>query len=371
MDVIDEEGRLFGVVNVIDALVVLLVLAVVIAGVALVDPFGSVNEATRYATIDLGDQPEYIAEQITPDDLMRPEGPGRNVTVMDVYVGPGGEEGVAVTVRAQINGTFEEDGMATPRFNYRGEPLTQGNAFTLDTEGYTAEGTITRMSRDDSTLATDTSRVAIESTVSAAIAHAIDDGDTYTIAGHDVATVQTVDVAPTGDITTRRVTLGLDIQTLDRRAGQFFGANRVTIGSTIPFETASYRVSGAITNSGSYLPAGSTTSRTVRVKAENVTPEFAEAITQGMAEESRRQETAQILDKRVEPASIILTSEDGNIFEREHPRNKDVYLVVEVVVRETRDGYQFHGQPLREGNTITLDFRTITVSGTVTKLAGA
>jgi hypothetical protein len=36
MEVIDEEGRLFGAVNVVDALVVLLVLAVVVAGAALV-----------------------------------------------------------------------------------------------------------------------------------------------------------------------------------------------------------------------------------------------------------------------------------------------------------------------------------------------
>ena len=49
MELIDERGRLFGRVNVVDALVVLLVAAVVVAGVALVAG-GSEGriETTRY-----------------------------------------------------------------------------------------------------------------------------------------------------------------------------------------------------------------------------------------------------------------------------------------------------------------------------------
>lgn len=54
MKIIGEKGRLFGVLNIIDALVILLVVAVMAAGVALVTGVqGEPNEpeSTRYATI--------------------------------------------------------------------------------------------------------------------------------------------------------------------------------------------------------------------------------------------------------------------------------------------------------------------------------
>lgn len=41
MDIIDEEGRVFGVVNVVDALVLLLVAGVVVAGAVLVTGSGA------------------------------------------------------------------------------------------------------------------------------------------------------------------------------------------------------------------------------------------------------------------------------------------------------------------------------------------
>ena len=61
--IIDDEGKLFGLINVVDALVVLVVLAIVVAGIALIAVPGS--EDTRYATVDMGTQPDHVAGQIT------------------------------------------------------------------------------------------------------------------------------------------------------------------------------------------------------------------------------------------------------------------------------------------------------------------
>ena len=471
MDLIDEDGRLFGLVNVIDALVVLLVLAVVVAGFALLDPFAPpATEETRYATIDLGGQPQYVAEQITAGDLLRPDGAMGNVTVTDVYVGPQTGANVSVTVRAQINGTLKENGAGGPSFVYAGDSVTQGTDFTLDTDEYVAEGTITRLARSGEDLETSTERVrvesdvspsvaqqvssgdtfdlanrtvgtiedvhigpgsdtsarhvtaslsvdairrpdglafgdrslslgeqisfrtatytlngsidtldgtaiesgtmevAVESTVSTTVANEIQVGDTYDVSGRTAATVQSIDVYPTGDDTTRRVLLGLDVQTVEREAGPYFGANRVALGTTLLFETDAYSFAGTIIGQGSYTPAGETETLRISVKVKNVTPEFADGIAEGMTETNVERTTARIVEKRAEAASKILTSEDGEIFERTHPRNKDVYLTVDATVRETTGGYQFHARSLKEGNTITLDFRSITVRGTVTDI---
>jgi len=71
MEILDEKGRLFGVVNVIDALAVLLVLAVVAAGAALVlgsEPEPEPEFASTHATLDLGTQPDYIVAQLNEGD---------------------------------------------------------------------------------------------------------------------------------------------------------------------------------------------------------------------------------------------------------------------------------------------------------------
>ncbi|WP_136689067.1 DUF4330 family protein [Halorhabdus amylolytica] len=369
MDVIDEDGRLFGLVNVIDALVVLLVLAVAVAGFALLDPFGpSGTEESRFATIDLGDQPQYVVDQIQRGDVMRPERATRNVTVTDVYVGPANGENVTAVVRARINGTFKESGDSGPRFTYAGERITRGNAFTLETDDYGIEGTITRLSQDGTTLETNTRQLAIEATVPMTVANEIAVEDTYNVGGDPIGTIRAVDTYPADDPTTRRVTIGVDIRTIDREGGEYFGTSRVSLGSALPFETDAYALSGTIVARGSHVPAGTTETRTILVRADNVRPDFADGITEGMTEEIRGETTGRIVEKRVEPASVILTSDGGDIFERDHPRNKDVYLTVDVQVRETMDGYQFHARPLAEGNAITLDFRTLTVQGTVSDI---
>ena len=54
MPIIDEEGRLFGTINVVDALAVLLVIAVALAGIALVAGDIGGEMETQHVTLDFG-----------------------------------------------------------------------------------------------------------------------------------------------------------------------------------------------------------------------------------------------------------------------------------------------------------------------------
>ena len=474
MELIDEEGRLFGVVNVIDALAVLLVLAVVVAGIALVDPFGGTasrsENATRYATIEIQDQPSYIAELFAEGDVMSLPGTEQTVTVTDVFITPTPGEKVSVSLRVRVNGSLQDSpNRVGQTFLFGGRTIQQGGPITVETGEYTANGSVTRLSPSDpnldtcrtpieltATLSPTTARrispgdnvtiagrqiaeitdvyvgpgtnpdnrhvrlivaletlqrsgglsyggqdlvldgdlslttdeyrisgridsidadgiprtttdVAIETTVSRRLADEIAVGDEYRLANSTVATVRSIDAYPAGNQERTRVVLGLELATVGVDGDQFFGDTRVQLGSTIPLETDAYRLSGTVTNRGSLAPPGETTTKTVVVEVSDVAPEFADGIAVGMTEGGDAT-TARIVDKRVEPATVILTSESGEIFQREHPRNVDVYLTVEVQVRDTRTGLRFHSRSLQEGTTITLDFRTISVRGTVIEI---
>jgi hypothetical protein len=90
----------------------------------------------------------------------------------------------------------------------------------------------------------------------------------------------------------------------------------------------------------------------------------------GLREQTRDLTTAIVRDKIDEPAVITLTSEDGNIFERQHPVNRDVELEVELTARELPDGnLRFRGEPLRSGEQLTLELGFVRVTGTVFEIS--
>lgn len=470
MEVIDEEGYLFGVVNVVDALVVLAVLAVVIAGFALVNPFsdgGVEEEATRYATIEVAHQPGYVAERISAGDVMSPRGTQKNLTVTDVYRTPGQGDNASVTMRVRVAGALvEREEQPGTRFEYAGAEFSAGNRFTVTTGEYAVTGRVTDVSENTETLSTTETKVQFAGNVSAGTADAISAGDTYQLAGSTVATIDSVHVAPgpnqntqrvvvgatlqtlsqtdvtfadqpvtlgrmlhfkngayefngriatignatvtpsttevvtettvpttvansitTGDTyelagspvatidsvtiypttnpTKKRVVLGLQLETTTRNGDLRFGSSPVAVGQTIPFRTDSYQFSSSIQTTDTTSPPGIQTTRTVVVQLESISPEFAENLEQGLIERRRGTTTASVRSARVEPAIIALTSESGNIYKRQHPVNKDAYLTVELAVRETSNGLTFHGRPLQAGNSVVLDFQSITINGEV------
>lgn len=570
VSLLDEEGRLFGVVNIVDALVVLLVLAVVVAGVALLFPGGSEEQETRFATVELGTQPAFVAEQITPGDSWEPEGTSDEMVITDVYRFET-EGGIGVTIRGRVNGTATDpaDPAEDPVFEFLGDPLQLGQTIEMTTDDYQVSGNITRVQRsgeslptqesgfvlettvDDSladniatgdtfsiaggrllatiesvqrfprddgqylllgirgttitdggsqlfgnteisagasvTFASDTYRVTgsvlqprmgmvdrtdrrviIETTVGAETIDQISVGDSYRVGGEPVATVESRVVYPTGDPETGRLLLGLTLRTNEQEATPQFAGRPVRLGATVPFQTEaydftgeilqrgtaavnqtdqqvvvrttvppetgdqisvgdSYRVggepvatvesrtvyqtnapdtrrallglslrtnerggtvrfagqpvrvgaavpfetetysfTGEILQRGSLEQPGRETTRTITLGVDNIRPERAASLRVGATEETGPLTTAAVLEKASEPAQVILTSEGGDIFQREHPRNLDVELTVELTVRELDDGtLRFRGSPLRSGESLTLNFDELRVTGEI------
>ncbi|SFS54222.1 DUF4330 family protein [Halostagnicola kamekurae] len=283
MPLIDDDGDLFGVVNVVDALVALVLLAVLVAGVALVvNGSGSANVSadldepeTRYATVELGDQPDYVVEHLSEGDtaLARgwdSEGAAANVTVTDVSViPPTGDQTNAsadVTVRVVLEGVAPEDDGERTAFLVDGTPLTLGSELRLDLGTYATSGTVTALDSDEDALA--------------------------------------------------------------------------------PEETTT----------------------DAEVELRNVTPAVADGLEEGMSETVRGETVATLQSVESEPATVVLESDGGNIYEREHPRNMDVTLTVELATTETETGTSFRGRQLAIGTPIVLDFDTVTVDGEITAL---
>lgn len=468
MRVIDDDGNLFGVVNVVDALVVLLVLAVVAAGAALVFSDDPEPEPTptdeRYATLDLGTQPGYVASLIETGESVSIGG-GDTMTVTDVYrTDTGG--GMRVLLRVELSSetpdgqsfTFgdapprvgRELTIATDEYSVAGQirsvsedgqrldlvtrtvliegtlsqeeaaqlstddavvranetvasirdfqlygtddpnerqvitavevlahdadgqptfgstPLRLGETLSVRTEGYTLKGSILRIGDGNVPIAE--RDVLLRTEMSAEDAAALSVGDEYQVNDQTLGTVRSVDAYATGNPDRRLVYVGITYVTYEPRAQPQFAGTVVREGATLPFRTDDYAFEGRVVREDALEQRGEQTTRTVTLELEGVQPDVAQSLDAGMREQVRGETIARLSAVSVEPTQIVLTSDDGNVYLRDHPLKKTVTITAQLQVRETISGVTFKGESIRPGDTILIDLGTITIRATVTAL---
>lgn len=363
MDIVDNEGNLLGYVNVVDALVVVFLVVVAMGGVGLVvapddepDP-DPVRTGSTYVTLDLGTQPQYLAEELAVGDTYAPDGNG-NLTVTDVYVGPRGGE-VWTLIRADTRGPIEDGSI---RFD--GDPLRLGREIQVTTDDLTVSGVVRRVG-DGAGIRNETSAVLVRDTLAARDAAAISVGDSYTIAGREIGTVEDVTIYGTDDPDRRLAYVGLSLSTYAGRDRPRFGATTLREGVRVPFRTAEYALNGTVVRLNATELPGTATTREVSLVMEDVPPAQAEAVREGMIERVDGRQVARLTSVERRPSMVVLTSNEGEIFLREHPLNQDLVLTAELAVREAQNGYLFEGESIRPGSTVTLSLGEGTVTARV------
>ncbi|MXR41843.1 DUF4330 family protein [Halobaculum sp. WSA2] len=464
MNLIDDEGNLFGAVNVVDALAVLLVLAVVAAGAAFVlqpdpEPQGP-DTATRNATLDLGTVPQYVVDEINEGDTYSPAS-NQQITITDVHLTPQGDQTRAV-LRVQIQGVqsggFSYDGapprlgrtlqIATQLYQVEGQIRAVGNGDTLDTPTtpvvirdmmptqdardlaagdeirlagrtvatietvrayptedasqrliyltanlsahrqngalrfggsqlrrgqtvslpgaqYTVDGQV--LSVGDG-LESGQSEILISQTVPTEVADDITEGDTTTVGTQDIATVEHVAKYSTSNPDRTRVFLGLSVSTVSTGDDPQFGSTELRRGSRLTFATDAYSVTGEIERVGATTQRGALANRTVTLSMREVREPMAQAIDGGMRERSDGETIARVDRVSVEPSTIILEGERGDLGVYDHPTLRDVTITATLQVRETTSGIRFKGRTIQQGSTVVLDLGTITVRATIVSI---
>ena len=452
MQILDSEGKLFGYVNIIDALVVLFVVAVLAAGIALVagGDAPQSSASAEFATITIGPVSEDTASRLMETDSMSLAGTDQTLNVSDAVQTPDpSRDGAFVFVRVRtldaadsaslagevavstgqlnVNGsvdafgnqssiqtqasavtlettvsdqvatslsqgdTFElagdtvgtvtdvrllgeQDGNRRLRvaldvtavrnggtLRFARQPLRLGSSLPFRTDSYGFSGEVVSQSGGIPTAETVTVRA--ETAVQNSVADSVTAGDTYRVNDRTLAEINSVTAYSVAGSDRQQLSMTLSLETmLEDGTPQFLGTP-VRIGSTVPFETSSYQFTGTVVSQNSSM-AGTLVDATLEVRWENVSPELANAVTPGMAEQHRGA-SATITDVEREPATVITRSESGDIFAREHPVNEDVTLTVSARTTRQNGRLTFHGQQVQTGDPVVLDFGSVTVRGTV------
>ncbi|WP_224333826.1 DUF4330 family protein [Haloprofundus halobius] len=369
MPLIDDDGSLFGLVNVVDALVALFVVALVIGGSAFVladdsEPVPTTDEPeteTRYATLDLGDQPKYVAELLSEGDATVSE--SGNLTVTDVYAVPTQTSDRRVFVRVELTGEPSDE-----TIQYDGDIPRVGRQLTIETDDYRTDGTITTVDETDSNLPTENESMLLRATVPTETAEAIEPGDEYDVDGRTVGTVESVTAYGTDDPDRKRVYVGVTYRALRLNGDLHVGDTRLHENVALSFETDAYDFNGTVARVGTTEQSGEPATRTVQLEIENVDPDLADSLDTDMAERVRGETVAELTRVDVEPSTVVLTSEDGQIYQRDHPVEKDVSMTAQLSVRETPAGLTFKGERLQQGDEVVLDLGTVTVRATVVRI---
>ncbi|MUV85224.1 DUF4330 family protein [Natronomonas sp. CBA1123] len=230
MELIDEKGRLFGRVNIVDALVVLFAIAVLAAGAALVLGGSDAPDTSERMHVTV-ETPNQSATTFTPERVTY-DGADANIT--DVYRTPN-----RTYLRVALDGTRTEDG-----FQFDSKHVRLGDTPTIATNTVVAGGTVTERNTT-AAFDTETTTVTVETTVDDSVASAISSGDEQRFQETTVATITGVDT--TSENTTHanlNVTLTLETRLVN--GTPYYGGSPVRLGRTLAVETNGYEFEGEI-----------------------------------------------------------------------------------------------------------------------------
>lgn len=235
-----------------------------------------------------------------------------------------------------------------------------GASVPFRTDAYELNG---RIQRVDQGLDRSSTQVLVSDTVSSEDAANITKGDQYVVAGHSIATVESVTTYGTNDPDQRAVYVGLKLQTLNYGELPQFGSTIVRQGATIPFKTDAYELAGQIQRVGTTELPGTPITGNATIEIRNIKPTLADSIQPGMTDRSGGDVIARITSVERDNATVILTSDSGQIYKREHPVNQDVTITAELSLRRTAAGLRFKNRILQQGQTVRLNLGSITVKG--------
>lgn len=244
MAIIDEKGRVFGRVNVVDAAVVLLVLVLIVAGVGLV--FGDDGdtepedvEPRNLATVAFTTPLDSDAALLDAGDVVRPVRGGDELDVVDVYRSFTPNGTAYVVARVEHDGDLETDSR-----------LYAGDEGSYVVEGHRVTASVLGINESGERLSTTNASIVISSNADPAVAAALDPGDEATIGDDVVATVRGV-AGREGD----GFLVGLDVRALDRGAVDTFDGESLRIGNRLSIVTDDAVVRGRVVATETSDPA--------------------------------------------------------------------------------------------------------------------
>ncbi|WP_324759685.1 DUF4330 family protein [Haloarcula sp. GH36] len=246
--VLDEDGSLFGIVNIVDALVVVLLVTVVVAGVALVISESpdrtDQSQPPRYATVTYTVPISSDAASIDESSTLTFAGSGSSYEVTTTTKGFTSDREVQIVARVRYRGNFsgpaiDEQGIL------RGErPLYGGDESIVLTRGYRTPVTV--MAVNQSTSSIQTRRIPLVLAVNESVGRAVETGDSVRVGSQTVGTVRAVAPETEGS----RALVGLELTAWLRDDTPWYTDRPLRVDTELTVVTNDAVITGRVTRIG-------------------------------------------------------------------------------------------------------------------------
>lgn len=361
MQLLDERGRLFGRVNVVDAAVVVVVITVLVAGIAVVTGGSGTEDdgaAGDHATVLVHGGGAMAVENGT---TFRVEDRQERFRVTDAARVVTGNGSTALVARVALDcgdgGLLGNDG---------GCGVTPGDRLPARGQSRTADLEVLRVG-SGSALNLSWTPVLARATVPAGPAAAVDENDTIHVHGDPVVEIERATTFLKTNSSDRRLRLGLRVRTL---SGETSTPEPIRTGSRVGLETDRYRFDVDVGTVGRARAPGERVERTLTLQWREVDPAVAAAVETGDRLRGTSGPT-RVVARESGPARVVVQDSEGQLHERDHPRLRRVTLEVETTVRRYDDALWFQDRRLEIGRTVVLDAGDATVVGEVVAVDGS
>jgi hypothetical protein len=357
MAVLDEDGYLFGVVNVVDALVVVVVGAVLLGGLVFVggatpDSSSSAGHATYVTVVVQGN--EMVAEQIGNETELTTDSGSLVVTDHDRVVRANGSTATVLRVRRADSGGFFGE---RPALSVRpGDRMRTTGTFAGLGLQVVRTGT-------SNSLATRQVELVAHARTTPAIAMEILGRTRRGQPQRTPVNVTRVDSFPTGS-ETRRLRLGLTVDALTPEGR----THTIQPGTRLPRTATELGTAVRVTTVGQTTPPGARVDRRVVVELSKLSPAVAGTLTRGDRTVATNY-PARVTNVTERPATLLVTDAEGRVHERPHPRLQSVTLTLSVPARQYGGVLWYQDERLRVGRPVTLDTGRAVVTGNVASIS--
>ncbi len=191
--------------------------------------------------------------------------------------------------------------------------------------------------------------------------------------GNVIGNITELQILPDGG-DNKNIVMKLNLNTETQDNKTLFNDNELKIGSSIGISTKKVTVKGTVTIAGfegRKITKEELVDRTVQLEIRNARPWLADAVSEGASQRnSKNRVVAEVVEKNVEPAEVVFTTETGEVVKRDHPVNKDVTLGVRLTLEEREGGLYFQGRKVSISRSLKLELDSVEISGTITSISG-
>lgn len=148
----------------------------------------------------------------------------------------------------------------------------------------------------------------------------------------------------------------------------YFFDQIIKVGSPLHIIIDEVDLQGTIT--GINPSAKKVVEKTVKVKLQSVAPWFADNIHVGDKEiNSEKRVMAEIIDKEVTPAEMVVVTQGGDVYKRENPINKDVLLTIKIWGEKVDNDILFHNNEVKINGVLYLETGNMDLEGKIIEVS--